>query len=850
MARQEYNESVYKFTDPVRLFKANDPYYFEVDNLPLKQLQENCLWLKDQIRREVVKITDVTRQDIQELRPYSLGGDRVVRVKPGRFTARINDVGKKPLAYLRKVVGLQVGEVDTYEAALPNPGTFSTRAANAANGLLTDTLETFKSNLAQDSLGLNGLVERAFTRPMENPDNPIFDTGANVQIQSSSRGGLGYSGLDSPMVVTEALLWAKSKNSSAAKTLLTTWDYTNPVAGLARLPRTESFFIKRWRGAARTAIVDVPEELSIEVPQFDPNDFNYINESGDEVSVPGVTTRIDMVFIYSKPVDASSVTIQGDRDKEIITSPTLGIVRGAGLKVNFLGTERYDEEYLYGTREDHAIVASPGDAQNEGLGFTAASANDIAYDVRGTFPSPDDLLNIAPLLSHRLESDAYELVGQSILPVAYVWVTNGSTVVSTTDVIDIRPFFRTAELSYNERAGIAGALPQLSLANPAVGKTQLDYELKRQYDDLNAKIDDLANPIGSTGTTTGARTVATGYVFGGWNFGPEGALYDFYSTSLGAAGEAAKDIVRSKYGVSFPIPDRPDWDLANWATKLGTTEEPGGYPNDYIGTFFSQNSTNDFRVTNQTDAMIVGGSCSEYVGPDGLNEFGNNPSRAQVFNNLPRSIFNQRVRFNYIKKRINFDRASYPGMVDYIVDVNFQNCVPQAGGHNSFVYRSNNGTENTDGAGEANTSPYAGHWIEKGPDYFTIFIAFDAPSRLLETDGNNVGRRILPYYPAPHRVNNENGNGSVIRTERGGERFSSFLVMTEDLLRANEDPQFPQVEDVGPYRMHQGYDGNPRVGKCTYPTVTWSMKAITEADLTYHYATLQPGFSTIALNQN
>ena len=57
MAEQIYNESTFRFTDPVRLFKANDPYYFEVDNIPLKQLQENCLWLKDQIRRDVIKIS-------------------------------------------------------------------------------------------------------------------------------------------------------------------------------------------------------------------------------------------------------------------------------------------------------------------------------------------------------------------------------------------------------------------------------------------------------------------------------------------------------------------------------------------------------------------------------------------------------------------------------------------------------------------------------------------------------------------------------------------------------------------------------------------------------------------------
>ena len=71
------------------------------------------------------------------------------------------------------------------------------------------------------------------------------------------------------------------------------------------------------------------------------------------------------------------------------------------------------------------------------MGFTAASGNDIATDVRGSFPSPDDLLNIAPLISEKLEDNAFELVGQSILPVAYVWVQDGSQVVLTNDVIDI-----------------------------------------------------------------------------------------------------------------------------------------------------------------------------------------------------------------------------------------------------------------------------------------------------------------------------------------------------------------------------------------------------------------------------
>ena len=38
-----------KFTDPIRYFKANDPYYWEVDNIPIKQLQENIRYVNDRL---------------------------------------------------------------------------------------------------------------------------------------------------------------------------------------------------------------------------------------------------------------------------------------------------------------------------------------------------------------------------------------------------------------------------------------------------------------------------------------------------------------------------------------------------------------------------------------------------------------------------------------------------------------------------------------------------------------------------------------------------------------------------------------------------------------------------------
>ena len=39
----------YSFTQPIRYYKANDPYYYEVDNIPLRQLEENVLYIKNRL---------------------------------------------------------------------------------------------------------------------------------------------------------------------------------------------------------------------------------------------------------------------------------------------------------------------------------------------------------------------------------------------------------------------------------------------------------------------------------------------------------------------------------------------------------------------------------------------------------------------------------------------------------------------------------------------------------------------------------------------------------------------------------------------------------------------------------
>jgi len=817
MAEQIYEESNYRFSDPIRLFKANDPYYFEVDNIPLKQLQENCLWLKDQIRKDANSLTKVKRADIEELRPFATGSDRLVRVKPGRYTARINDASTRtPLAYLRKILGDYITDLDLWGAATPNPG------ALPGNALLEAALDTFKSAIAEDALGMNGLVERAFTWPIVDVDNVVNITGVNID---SSKSWLSYGGTEvnlpgggsnvSPFLITEAILWAKAEGANTDEFGLPTYDTTNSNFGWSKFPLTESYFIKAWRGVARTAIVDVDDELSVQIPQFDSQDFSYTDSNGNTVAVDGVQQRVDLVFIYSKPVDTSAVNIIRGGAQEKISKPTLGVVKGAGIRANFQA-KISDLAAAYKDPTNDSILASPGDQYNEDMGFTSTSANDIAASVRGSFPAPDDLLNIAPLISEKLEDNAYELIGQSILPVAYVFVQGNSQVVLSTDVIDIRPLFRTAELTYNERAGVAAAFPQLSLANPAVGKSHLDYEIKRLSDDVNSRLSDI-----STGTSTSNQinTLAMGYVFGGFDFGPEGALFDFRRKQIGAGTfdggfgdfdlDASRDIknyVRDTYafgsgGVQINIPNRPQWDLARWLTGStdGSLTDKGSYPNDYINTFISSRGAETFRV----DAAIAAGSNRGFM-PLGAED--SPAGRCVTFNNTVVNNNDSNVYFHYVSKKIFFNRPEW--LADYSVDVSLVNCLAQS---DVGVPRNFPNTQN---------ASYFGTWVEKGPNYFTIYVGYTA-----ETP--NTGDS-TPRFPAPRTIS----NGTTV-LERGGERFSGFVVPVEEILYSNPTPIFDNVQSD-----QIGYEGNPRLGKCTLPTIMWKMTGVSTDDAAFLYGNL------------
>lgn len=515
MTSFDFAESQYRFTSPIRYFKANDPIYYEVDNIPLKQLHENDLWLKDQIFGvKQAAEGGIERSDINELRPYVDGYDNVVKVKPGRFTARINDAYNiTPLQVITKLTGTSATDYNTWAAG-------SMSAPEIAS-----IIQGFKQAVA---LNLNGLVERAFTRPAFIPDyaDTVFTS------QTSPRLSLIISGIDSaygqpPYPLTNALLWSNFNDQSNTSIrsdlyIIRQYDNTNlrTSVGFARLGSAETAFIKRWRGIARTSVVDIPQELSIEIPKFDTRDFFYFDSQGVRQYLTAATQRVDLLFIYSKPIDASSTTVAKyvNGSPTTITRAELGIVYGAGLGVDFKSSNARNQKVLesaglnklYPGTDDSTLpdgtikmLGHFGDESGQNTGF-----NISGLSIKGSFPSPDDLMNLSPLLDEDLATNSISLVGQTVLPIAYIVVRKGATpnsdgspIITSNDIIDIRPFFRTTELSYNERAGIAAAIPAPSIANPIVTQAELDFELKKVRSDvisLMPTIPDIPNPTYNT----------------------------------------------------------------------------------------------------------------------------------------------------------------------------------------------------------------------------------------------------------------------------------------------------------------------------------------------------------------
>jgi hypothetical protein len=789
-----YYDTPHTFISPVRHFKANDPYYFEIDNIPVKQLEESQKFLKDQVdgiisRQNNKADIEIDRSGFSELKPFATGNDRKVRVKPGKYTSRINNAyNLTPLQVVQQVAGFSntrnangtVSDLNTYKV--------ETNIGDTAAAALTQ----FQDGLLGDALNMNGLAERAFVFPIWDDDG--FHLAQGLSISGTTVPG--YSQFDGDFDPDDrslypnfvgALLKHSTPDTTRNLVLIKNVFETGETPQAGAQGRLESEFIKRWRGAIRTSVVDVAEELEITVPDFDADDFFYIDSTGERVAL-NANQRIDLVFIYSKAVDEESTTIpkfDANGNPTTLTKPALGILKGAGIGVsrqtaanNNNADDRVNLQTLDGTP---IMLAHPGDENGSNNGFSTS-----AGVIRGSFPSPDDLMNLAPVLSVQLETDAFQLIGQSILPIAYVRAQSGggplADVLNQDDIIDIRPFFRTTELAYNERAGIAAATPQISIANPVVTEANLEKVRKEVYGELDDRVGGIEGALIQQGLeisqvagpgNSGARPIAAGQVLGGF-WGPEGALLK--TAKRQAAGglrnatfNQIADLVEEDFGYkSGSIPYLPNWDKAEWygkgsfagdsvcdhinmgAALLTEAAGPDGDvkymppwiggrnngSNSTIGQIRSEQGFERFAMYNwgpgsPQQPYTTGAGRPGVIAP-GESNFG---TQTPNLTTLQLDSLNRRnVQVNFVRKTIKLNLDNTPWVQDYNVNVSFLNCVPLCDATNP----PNSGTNQ--GQGQTFNRNSCQVWVEKFKDYFNICVSWAGTNHLAKTTGD-----ILPW---------------------------------------------------------------------------------------------------------
>ena len=814
-----YFDSSNRYTDPVRYFKANDPYYYEVDNIPIKQLEENARFLKDQVDGLLKdkgrsfalpgEVADLDRVRFNELRPSVDGTDSKVRVEPGRYTARINDAyTKDPLQFITQIFnGPQTDETSRYRIG-------TAKATDVASAL-----EKWQSKLASNATLMNGLFERVFVYGMR--DNDIASDGVDSNNPNDIKNLSTFGGNTSfwPGFLGMVHEFNGNPDSEGYYQMLRTDTRPNsPALGeLFRIiGRLEVEFIRRWRGVTRTSIVDVKEALEIDIPAFDSEDFYYFDESGQKQTAQA-NQRIDLVFIYSKAIDQTETTLPSytNGSPRTITKPTLGIVKGAGLGVRKFLTNnsntpesRIDLQSLEGVT---LMLPNSSDELAEGTGFVTSAGT----PVRGSFPSPDDLMNLAPLLAENLSTTSVALIGQSILPVAYVVVksdaslnTNSEAILTKNDIIDIRPFFRTTELAYNERAGIAAATPQVSIGNPVVTEAHLDLVAKELRDDFNSKLN-FPEP-------EKARIVGAGSVKGGMFYGVEGALATYVKDQFNATTyNGAKAIVEDRYGYAAnTIPNLPDWDLARWCQQSNLSEK-GAYPNDRVNYF--QWGLGDSTATTQPLKYSAFKERPDITNLDAAFTSTSNRiprlSANKTFHSEGRNTLNGEAAergitsFFFVEKTIQIDRSAINWARDYFVSVQLLNCAPlSARADSSF---SSNSFKNA--AGTANI------WVDKRENEFTIFVSWSSD------DFASFNSSMFDNAPAKNRED--------------GERYAGWCVLNSDIMTA-----------VNPNGSTEGV-GTESVtaGVAIYPSVSFQVYGVPEDITTRSRTLLSSNNPTLAL---
>ena len=372
----------------IRYYKANDPYYFEVDNLPLQDLVENDKNLEDavlaisggtslkglkeiaqKIKSKLIKwrtpkgsaATAVGRESIDDLLPYVSGTDGKIYVSPGIFSARTSK--SKPY---------HDGSYEQEE---------STQSVSVGTPLSENRLK-----------------------------NQEFNTPGRIEIFQLIANAAG-------------------------------------------------------------------EDPSIAVPQFRVEDWDYTTAGNPEY-------RIDLVGVA------------GDNE------PFLFLIEGAGFaSTSFVGT-RFDMTGIHtggitaepwNNDPTSVLHDTPGNVGTGKLDWGTGTKK------KGSFPLPDDLFNSAPrIINNAIGDTNNQGFGVAL---AYILVPTGyleNTALGDSNIMDIRPLFRSAELTLTERQGIVMADPPASNSNPFVTQAvtkALDARIDSTLDAISGLSGDLGDLV-------------------------------------------------------------------------------------------------------------------------------------------------------------------------------------------------------------------------------------------------------------------------------------------------------------------------------------------------------------------
>ena len=384
-----------KINKNIRYYLPNDPYYYEVDNLPLQDLLTNDERLQIQID-DLRSQLDVTqgRASFGELKPFLSDGDPGrVFVNPGNFLARMDSASDR-------FTGLEETQ-DNQDLSLPTADVKTTDAESNAQFLASGTART---SLVRLRLNEDGTV----------PSVPI--SAGNVEDYPADSDSL-------PPAYRLDLVYVKAEKSEDQ-------DGGTPSLSVLR----GAYFIRGANGAFGRSGTDLPRYENTGTKS---NPRTMIQDVND---VPPV-----LIEAKTNPEDGKPL---------FTTVPTADILNSKG------------------------------------------------YENTPLRQSPDGTsINVSDLVDY-VASQSNSSFG---LPICYVLVPFNyieGTALTEDNLIDIRPFFRSNELTLPERQAIATA-DAPNILNPFTTLRSINkkfaYEINRNFSagTIQSQIDQLNTLLGT-----------------------------------------------------------------------------------------------------------------------------------------------------------------------------------------------------------------------------------------------------------------------------------------------------------------------------------------------------------------